>query len=152
MRGRGNGARIVVRASNGSVKRLTTQHAAGERWPAVAPDGRRVAFVTVTERERQLRVQALDAQRDELIIGDRSVEHPAWSPSGDHIAFTSGGARGGVFVAPIDGRWVNFVSPLHAEPAWSPDGRTLALVDVPPAGPGYNGDPDRLGDRDANDA
>ena len=152
VRGRGNGARVHVRAANGSVKRLTSQDAAGERWPAVSPDGKRVAFVTITERERQLRVLALDAQRDELVIGDRPVEHPAWSPSGDRIAFTTGGARGGVFVAPVDGRWVNFISSLHAEPAWSPDGRTLALVDVPPGGPGYNGDPDRLGDRDANDA
>ena len=153
VRGRGNGARLHVRAPNGGVRRLTSQSVAGERWPAVSPDGKRVAFVAVTERERQLRVQEIDTQREAtVVVGDWAAEHPSWSPDGDRIAFSSGGARGGVFVTPVDGRWVNFVSPLHAEPAWSPDGRTIALVDVPPGGPGYNGDPDRLGDRDANDA
>jgi gamma-glutamyltranspeptidase len=46
---------------------------------------------------------------------------------------------------------VNFVSGRRAAPAWSPDARTIALVELPPADVGYNGDPDRLGDRELRD-
>lgn len=152
VRGRGNGARIHVRAGDGRVTRLTSERDAGERWPAVSPDGRRVAWVAVTEGARELRVRELDAERHQTIVSDRAAEHPVWSPDGNRIAFTSGGGRAGVWVTPPDGRYVNLVATLHAEPAWSPDGELLALTDVPPSGPGYNGDPDRLGDRDANDA
>jgi gamma-glutamyltranspeptidase len=66
------------------------------------------------------------------------------------LSFTIGGARPGVFVAPRDGRYQNLVSPRYAASAWTPDGRRIALVDLPEDDVSYNGDPDRLGDRDAN--
>ena len=55
-------------------------------------------------------------------------------------------------MSPVDGRYTNLVSARHAESAWSPDGKTIALADLPPdaiAPVSYNGDPDRV-DRDAN--
>jgi gamma-glutamyltranspeptidase len=52
---------------------------------------------------------------------------------------------------PLDGRYVNLVSARHAESAWSPDGKLLALADIPrEANVAYNGDPDRSGNREAN--
>jgi gamma-glutamyltranspeptidase len=44
---------------------------------------------------------------------------------------------------------VNLLSARRAAPSWSPNGNTLALVELPPPPPDYNGDPDRLGDRAA---
>ncbi|HUF26397.1 MAG TPA: gamma-glutamyltransferase [Gemmatimonadaceae bacterium] len=152
VRGRGAGARLHVRAMDGTVTRLTSASDVGERWPSISPDGRRVAYVAVSERARQLRVRDLAGERETTIASDRAAEHPAWAPDGGRLVFTSGGARPGVWVAASDGRWVSFVTERHAQIAWSPDGSTLALVDVAPSGPGYNGDPDRLGDRAAHDA
>ena len=43
------------------------------------------------------------------------------------------GARGGVFVSPLDGRYVNLLSARYAESAWSPDGKSVALADITPA-------------------
>jgi gamma-glutamyltranspeptidase len=57
-----------------------------------------------------------------------------------------------VWVAAADGGYVNLVSARRAAAAWSPDGRTLALAELPRAEPGYNGDPDRLGGREVADA
>src|SRR5262249_50541375 len=54
----------------------------------------------------------------------------------------------GVFVTPTDGRYVNLVSARRADAAWSPDGRTIVMAVVPSDPPGYNGDPDRVGDRE----
>lgn len=171
VRGRGSAARIYVREADGSERRLTSGRVA-ERSPAVSPDGGRVAFVAVSETGRRLVLRAVGAVPssdtgragrgggrggaaggaggDSTIATTPGLEHPAWSPNGDRVSFTVGGARPGVFVAPTDGRYVNLVSPRHAESAWSPDGKRLTLVDLPDEDVGYNGDPDRLGDRDAD--
>ena len=154
VRGRGSAARLWVRARDGTEQRLTRGQVA-ERWPAVSPDGARVAYVAVTETGRRLRVRALsgDAARaaDSVVIADRDAEHPAWSPNGDRLAFTTGGARPGVFVAPPDGRYANLVSSRHATPAWAPNGRTLTIAELGGDPPGYNGDPARVADRDVSE-
>src|SRR3569832_2228027 len=56
-------------------------------------------------------------------------------------------------MTPLNKHYVNVVSTHHAESAWSPDGKTIALTEIssdaiPPVS--YNGDPDRTGDREAN--
>src|SRR5690349_5556360 len=103
VRGRGSTARLWVRARDGSEQRLTRGQAA-ERSPAISPDGARVAYVAVAETGGRLRIRALtgDAAKaaDSVVVGDRDVERPAWSPNGDRIAFTTGGARPGVFLTP----------------------------------------------------
>ena len=154
VRGRGATARLWVRSRDGTEQRLTRGQVA-ERSPAASPDGLRVAYVAVTETGRRLRVRSLtgDAARaaDSVVIGDRDAEHPAWSPNGDRLVFTTGGARPGVFVAPTDGRYANLVSARHAAPAWSPDGRTITLAELGADPPGYNGDPARVADRDVSE-
>ena len=154
VRGRGDAARLWVRMRDGTERRLTRGQSA-ERSPAIAPDGGRIAYVAVTEAGRRLRVRALtgDTARpaDSVVVADRDAEHPAWSPASDRIAFTTGGARPGVFVTPTDGRYVNLVSARHASPAWAPDGRTLALTELGADPPGYNGDPARVADREVSE-
>jgi gamma-glutamyltranspeptidase len=98
-----------------------------------------------------LRVRSLASGRDTAIVSDLAAEHPAWAPSGDRLAFTASTGRGAVLVTPLDGAYVNLVAARYAAPAWSADGATLALAELPPGDVGYNGDPDRLGDRDAGD-
>jgi gamma-glutamyltranspeptidase/glutathione hydrolase len=154
VRGRGDGSRLWLRMADGTERRLTRGQTP-ERSPAIAPDGARVAYVAVTEAGRRLRVRALtgDTARvaDSVVVADRDAEHPTWSPASDRVAFTTGGARPGVFITPTDGRYVNLVSARHASPAWSPDGRTLALTELGADAPGYNGDPARVADRDVSE-
>jgi gamma-glutamyltranspeptidase len=153
VRGRLGAATIWVRESNGTESRLTKEHAA-ERWPAVSIDGTKLAYVSLAEGTRKLHVRALDTGRDTVALTDNRLERPVWSPTGDRLLWTATGARGGVYVTPLDGRYVNLVSSRHAEAAWNPEGKSLALADIPAndAIPfvGYNGDPDRTGEREAN--
>src|SRR5690242_11913847 len=117
-RGRGSASRLWIREAGGAERRLTGGRAA-ERWPAISPDGRRVAFVVVTEAGRRLVVRPLDAAADRrgadsTIVSAAGIERPAWSPNGDRLTYTVGGARRGVFVVPTDGRYTNLVSARHA--------------------------------------
>src|SRR5688572_24603198 len=154
VRGAGDAARLWVRARDGAEQRVTRGQSA-ERSPTVSPDGARVAYVAVTESGRRLRVRGFttDSGRaaDSVVVADRDAERPVWAPNGDRLAFTSGGARPGVFVTPTDGRWVNLVSSRRGAPAWAPDGRTIVIADLGADPPGYNGDPARVADREVSE-
>ena len=151
VRGRLGAAMLWVRRPNGSEARVTSDRAA-EEWPAISSDGTRLAYVAIADGTHKLHVRTIDTNRDTTVLLDPRVEHPAWAPTGDRLSWTASGARGAVYVTPLDGHYTNLVSARHAESAWNPDGKTLALADIPPdaiAPVAYNGDPDRT-DRGAN--
>ena len=146
VRGYGRSARVWLRSADGTERRLTKE-ARVELAPAFSPDGVRIAYVQPGERGTRLLVRRLDATRDSVVNTGHAPADLAWSPTGDRIAFSEGSGRGGVFVAAVDGSWVNQASTHHGDVAWSPDGRMLAIAEYDEATPSYNGDPDRLGER-----
>ena len=58
---------------------------------ALAPDGRRVAFVATFESKALLWVRPLDASSAQPIPGTEDASRPFWSPDGQHIAFFAQG-------------------------------------------------------------
>ena len=155
VRGRGSAARIWVRETSGAEHRLTNGRFA-ERWPVLSPDNQRIAYVAIAESGRRLLVRSTSASSDQrgadsTVVSAAGIERPAWSPKSDRLTYTVGGARQGVYVVPLDGRYANLVSSHHAASAWNPDGKHLTLVDLPDDDVPYNGDPDRIGDRAAHD-
>ena len=150
-RGRGATSAIWLRSPAGVERRVTKGTNGAEHWPAWSPDAHRIAYCAIREDRTRLRLHWVAGDSDRVVIDDRDAEHPAWSPAGDRIAFGTRNGRAGVWVTTPDARYVNLISAQRAEPAWSPDGRTLALVELPGADVGYNGDPDRLGDRERRD-
>jgi gamma-glutamyltranspeptidase len=155
VRGRESAARIWIRETDGREHRLTNASNA-ERWPAISVDGARVAFVVLSESGRRLVVRRVDApaerrSADTTVVSAPGIEHPAWSPNGDRLTYTTAAPRSGVYVVPIDGHYSNLLSARHAESVWNPDGSRLTLVALPDDEVEYNGDPDRLGDREAHD-
>ena len=151
VRGTGKQTKIWQRTSAGVERRFTRGENGAERSPAWSPDGQRVAYSAGREDRTRLRVKYVVGDSDRVVVEDRDAEHPAWSPTGDRITFSTRNGRAGVWITTADARYVNLVSARRAESAWSPDGRTLALVELPGPDVGYNGDPDRLGDRERHD-
>ncbi|MEO7102231.1 MAG: gamma-glutamyltransferase, partial [Gemmatimonadaceae bacterium] len=149
VRGRGPTARIYVRSPDGKEQRLTKSKSGAELAPAFSPDGKQLAFVAVAETGTRLRIAIMHSDSTYTVVSNRDVEHPTWSPDGHRLAFGTRSGPPGVWVTTPQGDYVNLVSDRRAAPAWSPNGATLALVELPPPPPGYNGDPDRLGDRAA---
>jgi gamma-glutamyltranspeptidase len=150
VRGFGGAARVWIRGADGVEKRLTNREQA-ELAPAYSPDGTRLAYVQLFETGRRLLIRTLASGRDGVAVGDRIPERLAWSPDGSRIAFSTSGGRAGIHVVPINGSYSNFVASRRGDVAWSPDGRQLAIAEIDEGGPGYNGDPARLGDRAVRD-
>ena len=161
VRGRGAGAQLWVRSATGTESRLT-QSRATEQWPALSPDGSRLAYVSLSDSGRKIRVRDLATGHDTVLVSNQPAEHLAWSADGATLAFISTAAAGrggrggaaesapntGLLAANVERGTVTRLVGRRAETAWSPDGKHLVLADeVPDDAVGYNGDPDRLGSR-----
>ncbi len=151
IRGSTTVGRLWERKPGGAEHRVTDNEDA-ESWPAVSRQGA-LAYVTSHDGTGHLHVRAAgDVGRDRDIVEARGLDHPAWSPDGQRLVYTAAAPSDAVYVTSIDGAYTNLVSTENAEAAWSPDGAHLLLVQRPPPDVSYNGDPNRLGDRDAYDA
>ncbi len=143
--------RLWERAPGGTERRVTND-ADAESWPAVSRQGD-LAYVATTDGTGHLHLRTLDARAtDRDVTQARGMAHPTWAPDGTRIAYTAAAPGAGVYVTSNDGSYANLVSTEDAEAAWAPDGGHLLLVERPPPDVAYNGDPNRLGSRDAFDA
>ena len=152
VRGRVNDARLWRRAPNGDESRVT-KFTSPEHAPSLSTAGDRLAYIQRLEAGSRIRVRFVAATDvDSVVTAERSPESIAWSPDGERIAFTAHGVRDGLYVTPRSGRYVNFVAAAAGDIAWSPDGRVILVAERDDDDIGYNGDPDRVGDRRASAA
>ncbi len=147
VRGDGPAADLWVRSAAGEERRLTTSPGA-ERSPAVSPDGRIVVFAATSAGEASLRTVPLEGGKTREVRSGEA-EDPAWSPDAGRIAFARRGRDAGVWITDVDGSYENLLSPTPAAPAWAPGAGVIALAELPGADVSFNGDPNRLGDREA---
>ncbi|HET9425879.1 MAG TPA: gamma-glutamyltransferase [Gemmatimonadaceae bacterium] len=145
VRGRGAGAQLWRRSTAGAESRVTS-NAFAERSPVVSPDGRRVAYIALDGTRRAVRLRAIDGDQDSVVFEDQRVDRLTWAGDEHHLALIP---PRGDSVRVLDLRSKSVTAPgLRGEPAWSRDGRRMALAEFRPEDAvGYNGDPDRLGDR-----
>jgi Tol biopolymer transport system component/DNA-binding winged helix-turn-helix (wHTH) protein len=96
--------------------------------PAIAPDGRLLAWSSDQSGHAELYVRRLDADgnaRQVTADGMQNVE-PAWSPDGRWIAYHSRSRRG-IWVIPAAGGTPRRLAAFGSRPAWSPDGTRVAF-------------------------
>jgi gamma-glutamyltranspeptidase len=167
VRGRGSAADLWVLRPDGREERLTSEPGA-EQSPAYSPDGAAIAYVAEREAGPELRIRR--GGEEQTIVDDRPVRSPVWAPDGGRLAFSTaaaggrggrgggrggrggrggGGNAGGIYVVPTDGSYMTLAARETGRIAWSPDGVWIAVADDAGGDLGYNGDPDRLGDRAA---
>jgi TolB protein len=99
--------------------------------PSLAPDGRRMVFITAILGREQLFVMNVDGTESaQLTHDDADHEDPAWSPRGDRIAFVRiKDSLETIYLMNADGSGMEALTPdsiraIH--PQWSPDGAAIA--------------------------
>ena len=152
VRGRMNDARLWRREATGAEVRVT-KATTPERAPSLTPAGDRLAYIQRTETGSRIRVRVVAAADvDSVVTGEHDPESIAWSPDGERIAFTTRATRDAVYITPRNGRYVNFIAAAAGDVAWAPDGRVILVAERGDDDVGYNGDPDRVGDRRASES
>ena len=130
------------------VKPLTS-YTGYESEPAVSPDGRQFAFSYNGDHDNfDIYVKFLDAGNPLRLTTDPGHDlHPTWSPDGRYLAFLrvspdrqqvlvvpalGGSERQVAQISSAEGAWIPDGSAMHhIGPAWSPDGKYLAVSDRP---------------------
>ena len=121
-------------------KHITPLDENPEYEPSWSPDGKRIVFVHVSlsGTDGQLEIHAMNADgSDSKRIVDPAKrpaqdEHPAWSPDGKQIAFTT--TRDGnqeIYLCDADGsnlRRITSHPSIDSHPTWSSDGKKIAFT------------------------
>jgi Tol biopolymer transport system component len=117
-------------ASRPQVRPLTT-YPGTEQEPSLSPDGNFVAFSWSGSEQAgptDIWIRSVGGEALRRLTETPDVEvTPAWSPDGKEIAFTR--QKQGVFVISHLGAPERRVSETGRNPRWTPDGRSLLILD-----------------------
>ena len=104
-----------------------------EEWPALSPDGKRIAYTSTRHDNQELYIADRDEKKTIRLTNDPALDaHPALSPDGNSIAFATS-RWGDLEIALIqrdgDGlRRLTHSTGLDDYPAFSPGGQTIAFT------------------------
>jgi tricorn protease len=120
---------------SGAAENLSQTPGAAERYPAVSPDGRWVAYLSDESGQYELRIRPASGEGPvrQLPVELRPSYYRelTWSPDSKHLAFID--KRLTLWVADVETGGANRVGTSEYSdqdryyPAWSPDGRWLAF-------------------------
>jgi len=135
--GSGADSNIWIMNFDGSNQIQLTTYDGEDRWPALSPDGSRVAYVSIRNGQQQFWLMNSDGTEVAQLPAPGNTQRPEWSPDGDQIAFGNDSIDfWEVWVINADGtnpRRLTSQAGAAAEPSWSPNGQKLVYVAEPVA-------------------
>lgn len=104
--------------------------------PSWSPDGNKIAFALNSTANFNIKLYTLNKDGSNLLLlrdNIRNLGDPTWSPAGEYIAYTSdqaGTNYGSLYITDADGTGLRQLieSTWLLHPAWSPDGKKLAVL------------------------
>lgn len=126
---KGGSPDLYVADIDGSNLRQLTKTPEDESSPCWSPDGRTICFSTRMNGRRTLATipSAGGAVKRLTTSGAVNPSEPAWSPDGKWIAFTAQRGNFEICVVPAGGGDARTVA-VGEDPSWSPNSRTLVMV------------------------
>ncbi len=127
---------IYIMRSNGSEQTRLTENDVADTYPALSPDGSKIAFVRASSDTdvAGTDIYIMDADSSELTRlteNHKFDSHPSWSPDGSKIAFSSGDSSNlDIYVVNSDGSEPTRLTDnptMNLRPSWSPDGSQIAF-------------------------
>jgi TolB protein len=131
-----NVADIWIMDADGTDERPLIVQDEDQRYPALSPDGRLIAYTSRNARDADLWVANADGTGAHLVYDSGVADSaPAWSPDSTRLAFEQHdpgeSTNGDIFVLDVGNGDVARLTddPAHDEgPAWSPDGSMIAFT------------------------
>lgn len=127
---------LTVPAEKGDIRNLTNTPGTAERYPAWAPDGKRLAWFSDESGEYALHIrdQSGAGEAEKIPLGAPSFPYsPVWSPDSKKIAYTDNALR--LWYVDLSKKTPVQVATQafhdfgrRFDPAWSPDSRWLAYT------------------------
>jgi len=106
-----------------------TDTAGTEFFPSLSPDGKSYVYVAKVDGDWDILLQRVGGRKPQNLTPESNATdtQPSYSPDGEFIAFRSDREPRGIYIMGATGENVKRVADFGYHPAWSPNGKEVAI-------------------------